>query len=149
MIKKLYIAYGSNLNMAQMAYRCPDAVPLASAVLKDCKLTFRGNSHTGVANVERSRGGIVPIGIWSISENDEINLDRYEGYPHLYTKDYVNVVLDGEKMKGLIYIMTKGHAEQMPSEYYADVIREGYYDFGIDTKYLDKAIENCKRFAGA
>ena len=25
---KLYLAYGSNLNKEQMAYRCPDAVPV-------------------------------------------------------------------------------------------------------------------------
>ena len=39
---KLYMAYGSNLNLYQMAYRCPTAQVAGKAVLKDYELLFRG-----------------------------------------------------------------------------------------------------------
>ncbi len=41
-MKKLYIAYGSNMNMQQMAMRCPKATPLGKYILEDYKLEFRG-----------------------------------------------------------------------------------------------------------
>ena len=37
-----YIAYGSNLNLKQMAMRCPTAKVVGRAMLKDYQLTFRG-----------------------------------------------------------------------------------------------------------
>ena len=33
--KQLYIAYGSNINLEQMAYRCPHSKDLGTAEFKD------------------------------------------------------------------------------------------------------------------
>ena len=44
--KRYYLAYGSNLNMEQMHYRCPGAVPLGTAELEGYRLLFKG-SKTG------------------------------------------------------------------------------------------------------
>ena len=79
---KYYLAYGSNLNKYQMNFRCPDAVPAGSCVLNNWELVFR----RGVLTIEPCPGGIVPLGIWKISENDEKSLDRYEGFPSFYYK---------------------------------------------------------------
>ena len=46
---KYYIAYGSNLNLEQMARRCPTAKVVGSTTLKNYRLMFRGGSHTAVA----------------------------------------------------------------------------------------------------
>ena len=46
MDKKLYIAYGSNLNIKQMANRCPTAKVVGASMLKDWRLLFRG-AHAG------------------------------------------------------------------------------------------------------
>ena len=61
---KYYIAYGSNLNLEQMARRCPTAKVVGSTTLKNYRLMFRGGSHTAVATVERSCGDEVPVLIW-------------------------------------------------------------------------------------
>lgn len=45
MNKTLYLAYGSNLNLEQMAYRCPTAKPVGQVVLKDYQLLFRGRTR--------------------------------------------------------------------------------------------------------
>ena len=42
MKEKLYIAYGSNLNLNQMSMRCPEAMPVGTAMLDGWQLTFRG-----------------------------------------------------------------------------------------------------------
>ena len=39
--KHLYVAYGSNLNLEQMAGRAPKAQPLGAGYLKGWKLVFR------------------------------------------------------------------------------------------------------------
>ena len=40
---KYYIAYGSNLNIKQMGYRCPTAKKLYTAELEGYRLEFRGS----------------------------------------------------------------------------------------------------------
>ena len=81
MSRKFYLAYGSNLNVEQMKYRCPGAVMIGKTYLEDYRITFRGNSRSGVANIEPRKGSRVPVGIWSITQTDEKALDRYEGFP--------------------------------------------------------------------
>lgn len=76
---KLYVAYGSNLNLAQMARRCPDAKVVGIGTLKNYQLTFRG-----VATIEPVDGAETPVGVWEITPRDELALDRYEGYPSYY-----------------------------------------------------------------
>ena len=140
---KLYLAYGSNLHAGQMADRCPDAIPVQSGILPDYKLVFRGNSHTGVANIEPSEGHQVPYVIWAISEQDEQALDFYEGYPHLYTKIWLDIEIQGLPQKVMAYVMTPGHKLRRPSAYYLNVIREGYEDFGLDYAPLVRAVREA------
>ena len=43
---KFYLAYGSNLNIRQMRFRCSDAQPIGTAEISDYQLLFKG-SKTG------------------------------------------------------------------------------------------------------
>lgn len=61
---KLYAAYGSNMNLAQMAKRCPQAKAAGTGMLNNYRLTFRGTNN-GVANIEKCNGRSVPIVLWS------------------------------------------------------------------------------------
>ena len=38
--KQLYIAYGSNINLQQMAYRCPHSRVAGTSEIKDFELEF-------------------------------------------------------------------------------------------------------------
>ena len=139
----LYIAYGSNLNLPQMAHRCPTAKVAGVSEMKDSELLFRGGRHGAVATVEPKEGSSVPVLLWKIRKQDEIALDRYEGYPYLYDKQMVDVDLNGKTVSAMVYLMTPGHEFGMPSDYYADVIREGYKSSGFDTQILDDAIDHA------
>jgi len=71
---RLYIAYGSNLNLEQMAHRCPTAEVVGKSILRGWALRFRS-----VATVERCPGKNVPVLVWKIKPEDEAALDIYEG----------------------------------------------------------------------
>ena len=99
----LYFAYGSNLNVLQMAQRCPDSVGISSAVLSDYKLVERS-----YADIEVAPGKCVHGALYEISENDLKNLDRYEGFPDYYTRQEVTVIDNaGIARKAFVYMMTE------------------------------------------
>jgi len=135
---KLYLAYGSNLNKRQMRFRCPTARPLGKVMLADAKLVFRG-----CADIAYSPGDVAPCGLWQIGPEDERNLDAYEGVAGgLYFKEYVELRRKGKPhpQPALIYVMLTDGIYP-PSQNYANSIREGYANFGLDTAFLDRAIE--------
>ena len=53
MAERLYFAYGSNINLEQMAVRCPAAQVVGPAVLDGYELLFRGNRR-GTASLPSS-----------------------------------------------------------------------------------------------
>lgn len=79
--KKYYIAYGSNLSVGQMAYRCPDAKVIGTAVIEDYALLFKG-----CATIEQRKGKKVPVLIWEISPSDEKTLTAMRAIPTFTTK---------------------------------------------------------------
>ncbi len=67
-VKKLYFAYGSNINLNQMADRCPAAEVVGPVILEDYKLLFRGNYRgTGVATIKPYKGRKVYGLLWNIT----------------------------------------------------------------------------------
>ena len=144
MTGRRYIAYGSNLNRAQMALRCPDAKVVGTGEIKDYELLFRGNRNGAVATVELKKGESVPVLIWEISPRDEFNLDRYEGYPRLYGKEILEVEMDGKREKMMAYTMTEGYAMGVPSEHYLATILTGYQEAGFDEDVLMAGVEKSR-----
>lgn len=140
MKKTIYLAYGSNLNLAQMAQRCPTAELLGTAVLRDYRLLFRGGHGVAVATVEPYEGGSVPVLLWDIEPNDELNLDRYEGIPYLYRKEYMTLEYKGKPTKVMLYIMNEGRPLATPNVYYYTTIREGYKDNEFDEQVLKQGV---------
>lgn len=146
---KLYLAYGSNLNVPQMKYRCPDAEPVGSTAIPDYRLEFRGNARScGVLNIEHSPGSSVPVVIWKISDQDEAALDCYEGYPLLYEKRIFIVDFNGRQLEAMAYVMTHGHRYAPPTDSYLRTCADGYDYFGFDTDLLYEAAAFAKLYAG-
>ena len=74
-----------------------------------------------------------------------VNLDIYEGYPHLYRKETLKLKLGKKTFSAMVYII---NGEKMlygqPSKAYFETIREGYISAGFDPKLLHQAVsENC------
>jgi gamma-glutamylcyclotransferase (GGCT)/AIG2-like uncharacterized protein YtfP len=131
---KLYLAYGSNMNKAQMRHRCPKAKPLRAIVIDDARLVFRG-----VADIEFHKGASVPVALWEITEDCERALDRFEGVSAgVYEKKMIPLD-NGEQ--ALTYIM-RSNGVAPPSREYYERIKQGYADFGIDPEPLDVALKH-------
>ena len=136
---KLYIAYGSNLNLPQMEKRCPTATVAGVSEIKGYELLFRG-----VATVEPKKDRSVPVLLWKIEPWDEMALDRYEGWPHLYRKEMMDVELEGKTVSAMVYVMNDGKPLSMPSDFYYKVIEEGYQTAGFDTDVLERALDRTE-----
>ena len=127
----IYVAYGSNLNMGQMAMRCPQATVIGGMMLQGWRLVFRG-----VADIIPDSTCSVPVGLWKITDECEAALDIYEGFPRLYRKEYIQ---EGD-MTLMAYVMNNDSLT-MPTRRYLDSIADGYKDFNFDSKSLIDALK--------
>lgn len=146
----MYFAYGSNINLVQMAYRCPAAQVVGPVVLEGYELLFRGNaSGTGVATIKPKEGQQVHGLLWRITPGCERSLDLYEGYPHLYEKESVAVRDNaGRQLTVMAYVMTDGdrwRSPALPSEYYYQGIWDGYRQNRLPLSKLKQAWEYCAK----
>ena len=140
--RRLYIAYGSNINLEQMSNRCPNSKVVGKEMLKGYELEFRG-----VATIVPKENTEVPVLIWEIDGRDEHSLDKYEGFPNYYRKELFEIDVNGEKKECMAYLMNSGHISP-PMSYYYNVIKQGYEANGMDTSYLRAALERsvCEQY---
>ena len=151
MQKRYYIAYGSNLNITQMRFRCPNARIIGTSVVPDYELLFKGSKTGSYLTIEPKAGASVPVAVWETTADDELALDRYEGYPTFYYKAEMTLPITGIKSgkvrerKVYVYIMHEDRPLGIPSGYYVATCLEGYDSFEFDERYLYDAIENSRR----
>lgn len=144
--ERYYIAYGSNMNLPQMAKRCPTAKVVGGTMMRNWRLMFRGGERGAVATVERARGKKVPVLVWRLQPADEEALDAYEGYPHLYRKETLRITVGGRRVYAMIYIMNEqNNPYGSPSSYYLNTISEGYRTAGFDLQPLYTAIFDSRK----
>lgn len=134
-----YFAYGSNLQLDQFFRRCKDAKRIGRCTLPDHQLFF-----DGVADIRRQQGAAVEGAVYEISDRDELALDKYEGYPNLYTKAEFTVTADGHARKVMTYTMLSNRIAE-PSASYEQVIRDGFDDWGIPHASLDAAVAEARQ----
>lgn len=148
--KRLYIAYGSNLNRRQMKLRCPGSGVVGTAVIEDYRLLFRGSKTGSYLTIEPWEGGRVPVAVWEVTAADERSLDRYEGYPVFYRKIgmelEVTLASSGEvrTLEGFAYAMYPDRPLGAPSNSYFITCAQGYRSFGFDSHILMDAYANSK-----
>jgi hypothetical protein len=95
--------------------------------LPDYELVFRS-----VADVQEAPGKQVEGALFEITKDCERALDRYEGYPRLYTKKVVDDIM--------FYTMVDKDRVYPPSEGYLWTIVHGYKDCEISTEDLSRAV---------
>ena len=135
----LYVAYGSNMNLEQMAFRCPNSKVVCRGKLKGWKLVF--NVHADI--IKGKKSDAVPVLVWDIADEDWDSLDMYEGFPRYYIRKTVNVILEnGKNESAIVYIMAddrKGICPPVNS--YFNCILKGYMDNKINVNYLFDALD--------
>ena len=141
----LYFAYGSNLNPAQMAARCPGHRVVGRASLPGYALRFRGYGRDwagAVGTVEPLAGSIVHGVLFELTAEHYATLDEYEGYDgpgaasNLYDRVEIEVVReDGTPVRALTYVI-RPLEEGLPSRAYRDAIVAGLRHHGLPEEYV-------------
>jgi len=98
----LYFAYGSNMDRAAMAKRCPHSAPIGVARLVRHRFTIIEEGWASVArDPRRSVWGL----LWDLALPDVPALDRYEGLQAgLYAKVTQPVLTEGGPRRALVYV---------------------------------------------
>jgi gamma-glutamylcyclotransferase (GGCT)/AIG2-like uncharacterized protein YtfP len=131
-----YAAYGMNTNLHSMAGRCPGARRLGPAILPDHKLRFALH-----ADVIPDPGNQVHVVLWEITRSDLASLDRLEGWPSYYARDWVPVWWQGQTIQALTYYMQSGCPDSPPDQYYWNMLTEGYAENGLPEDQLYQALK--------
>ena len=145
--KRYYIAYGSNLNIPQMRMRCPGARVIGTSAIEDYELLFKGSKTGSYLTIEPKAGASVPVAVWEVSEQNEMALDRYEGYPTFYYKAEMVLPITGirsgkvRRRRVFVYIMHEERHLGLPHASYMAVCREGYRAFGFNQRLLTEAVQ--------
>jgi phage replication-related protein YjqB (UPF0714/DUF867 family) len=128
-----YFAYGSNLSVAQMAARCPDAVDPVPATLADHDWLI---NQRGVATVEPFAGGEVHGILWRVSDSDLASLDRAEGVPDRYRRDRMDVVTNDGPVEAWVYIDHRVEPGQAREGYLEGIIDAAGHH-GLPSRWVD------------
>uniref|UniRef100_A0A8C6M4T7 Gamma-glutamylcyclotransferase a n=1 Tax=Nothobranchius furzeri TaxID=105023 RepID=A0A8C6M4T7_NOTFU len=141
----LYFAYGSNLLKERLQLKNPSATFVSTGRLKDYKLRFgfwgenvQSCWHGGSATVEFSPGADVWGVVWSLSDEDLINLDNQEGVDagH-YDPLGVSVETDEGTVLCRTYQMNNFHAA-LPSPQYKQVVCLGAEQNKLPDEYVTR-----------
>ena len=149
--KRYYLAYGSNLNKAQMQKRCPGAKPIGKGLLEGYELFFKGSKTGYYLTIEPKADGVVPIVVWEVSAENERSLDRYEGFPVCYYKKELRLPVFRTKSgrtvqtTGFVYIMNEKRKLGEPHPRYFWTCVKGYRAFGFDPEFLYEAYERSAK----
>lgn len=135
-----YIAYGSNINLEQMAFRCPHSKVVGVGYLKGWKLYF--NYHADIMNTN-NENDITPVLIWDIAKDDWKTLDKYEGFPKYYIKDLIPFYMKNKEYEGIVYLMNRKIEFCPPSLEYFETIATGYEENNIKFDCLINACQEA------
>jgi hypothetical protein len=141
-----YFAYASNMNLAQMARRCPKARNLGQASLEGWELCFNRRSTPlggGVAGIRKLPNSRVLGVLWDIGDDCLKALDRYEGFygsghpKNHYQRIEVHVQSQGRNhAKVLCYEAVEQEAHIPPAPRYLATILKGARDNQLPQHYI-------------
>lgn len=138
--KYLYFAYGSNLNMEQMAARCPRSKPMYKAILPNAKLVFK--TYADVIINKSKKPSYVHGAVYEITEKCMRALDAYEGFPSFYkkVKCVVQIANTNEYAEVFMYVMQpRVRRPALPTNEYFNVCYQGYLNWNINPWHITQA----------
>jgi len=135
----LYAAYGSNMDPAQMAERCPHSPQAGTGWLHGWRLTFGGEDigwEGALATVVEDKEASVFVVLYEVSESDEKALDHWDaatlGY---YSKVRVRVATLGEEVLAWLYVLND-YEGGLPSARYLGIMADAAEAAGAPAEYV-------------
>ncbi|HUO53484.1 MAG TPA: gamma-glutamylcyclotransferase family protein [Rhodoblastus sp.] len=132
----LSFAYGSNMDPAAMAARCPGARLLGRAFLPRHRFALMAD---GFATIVRDPSATAAGVLWELSFGDLAALDRYEGVAQgAYLKISQPVLREGASpVRALVYIGAPGKSLGRAPGDYLDKIVAAARAHGLAREYVD------------
>ena len=140
MKRKLMFAYGSNMFKQQAIKRMPNLIKYGIGNLLDYSFSFSGN---GVATVYKKTGSFVPGIIYSVTNEDFLNMNYYEGFPHVYNCYLLPINHNGKIKDSWVYINNCSFLKSIPRKEYLFKIINGAEEAGISTEHILEAYTNA------
>ncbi len=135
----MYAAYGSNMDPAQMAGRCPHSPQRGSGWLEGWRLAFGGEDigwDGAMATVVEEAGQRVFVVLYELSPSDEEALDQWDGASlGYYRRAKVRVAtLDGDVLAWL-YVLN-AYEGGLPSARHLGIIADAAEVAGAPDDYV-------------
>lgn len=135
----LYAAYGSNMDSAQMAERCPHSPQHGTGWLEGWRLTFGGEElgwEGALATVVEDRAERVFVVLYDVCETDERALDRWDGVTlGYYRKLKVRVqTLEGDT--GAWLYVLNGYEGGLPAARYIGILADAAEKAAAPADYI-------------
>lgn len=129
----LYFAYGSNMDQAAMAQRCPASRPVGiGRLMRHRFFVFEGGYASVVRDPQRAVWGMV----WDLALSDVPALDRYESISTgLYTKAVQPVVTAQGPRRAVVYIGSSSKPGT-PKPGYMESVVEAAIHAGLPEDYI-------------
>ena len=132
--RSFYFAYGSNMDEAQMAHRCPDAVMLAMVTIPDYRFAL---DKAGVATILPARENHVEGVLWSVTPEDIKNLDWYEGVAAgCYRKEMLPIDDFKPGCEALVYLSNRDLTPRRERSGYMERIIQAAIDHRFTKSYI-------------
>jgi len=130
-----YFAYGSNMNLDQMAMRCPGAEVGPVARLGGWKYFINGNGYAGIEQDDNSE---VLGCLWTLKDKHWKALDHYEGVAGgYYERLEMDLELLGDQSTVRCWVYLSCNYEYgVPTARYQQVVVEGARQVGLPADYL-------------
>lgn len=167
----IYFGYGSNLWRQQMEQRCPDSEYKGVARLDDYKWLINERGYANVVEISRHKTETEDESlpsvkayedevwglVYTLQPSDEARLDRNEGVPVAYTKEWLvcdfwpvedgdgpaNLTAKPERVGMLVYINREQVTPSAPKKEYIYRMNKGIddaVDEGVPEKYVKKVM---------
>ena len=133
---RLYLAYGSNMDINQMDYRCPNSYMFDNIIVDNYKFVL---DVAGVASIIPSEGDKVEAILWAVHELDVETLDRYEGVSlGCYEKTTMPIVIDGAELDVLVYFSLRDLNNHGYRSGYMSRIIQAAIDADFSEEYIEE-----------
>jgi len=135
----LYAAYGSNMDTAQMKFRCPHSPNTGTGWLVGWRIAFGGESigwDGALATIVEDAGSQVYVVLYDIPPDDEHRLDDWDGVSMgFYSKIHLRVqTLDGEQL-AWTYVLND-YEGGLPSPAYLHAMADAAEKAGAPDDYV-------------
>jgi gamma-glutamylcyclotransferase (GGCT)/AIG2-like uncharacterized protein YtfP len=135
----LYAAYGSNMDPAQMAERCPHSPLHSTGWLEGWRLTFGGEDigwEGALATVVEDAAERVFVALYELSAADERELDQWDGASlDYYRKATVRVATMEGDVLAWLYVLN-AYEGGLPAARYLGIIADAAEAAGAPEDYV-------------